>query len=133
MCHSQNRNIKKICSAKEGVAKAMNLIFPSFCDTLFPCYLEGSDCFTGSLLGSPCRPPEALPVCRTDKSRPPPDSRNFVQQSKRVRVFFDRICVFFHFDGIQSTAFLNQQIDLVHVFVPVKIQRRFQNPFVVRP
>ena len=37
----------------------------------------------------------------------------------------------FHFERIQGSVFFNHQIDLVHIFVSIEIQRRFNDSLVI--
>ena len=59
------------------------------------------------------------------------DLGNLAEQLECRYVTLLRVGVFFDFERIESSVFLDQKVNLVHVLVAVEIERRFQNSLVV--
>ena len=62
------------------------------------------------------------------------DAENFTELVELLEsrdVFFVRISVLFDFDGIKRSAVFYHKVDLVHILIPVKVERRFGYPLVI--
>lgn len=78
------------------------------------------------------KPYSNKPVIKAnDSARSSLCAGGLVEQVKCNHILLLWIRMLFHFERIQCSVFFNHQIDLVHIFVAVEIQRRFNDSLVI--